>query len=343
MTRKPTIADLANATGLGAATVDRVLNARPNVSARARQRVAEAAQQLGYPLPRHLEDGLRDTRPDLSLGFVLHKKSQHFYQRFAQQIEAACAARPDARITCSIRFSASQSPEDFVREIRTLADGCQAIAATGVNHASLTNLSAELAARHIPLFSLLNDFTGATGRGYFGLDNLKAGRTAGWMMATRLQRPARVAVFVGGTRWHGQAMRETGFRSYLREYAPAIHVLDTAINLETRQLTYEATLDLLTRVPDLDGLYVAGGGMEGAIAALREMRPSDKVTLIVNELTPESQRGLSDRYITMVIATPLDQLCSALLDRMTGAILRPDEPGRGAPGLDQQIYLPESF
>ena len=42
------------------------------------------------------------------------------------------------------------------------------------------------------------------------------------------------------------------------------------VNLETRHITHEATLDLLQRYPDLVGFYVAGGGMEGAIAALRE-------------------------------------------------------------------------
>ena len=115
-------------------------------------------------------------------------------------------------------------------------------------------------------------------------------------------------------------MRETGFRSYLREYAERIDVLASAVNLETRQLTYEATLDLLNRHPDLAGLYVAGGGMEGAIAALRETRPADKVTLIVNELTPESRRALADRFVTMVMATPLDLLCADLVDLMVAAV-----------------------
>ncbi|WP_238367172.1 LacI family DNA-binding transcriptional regulator [Mesobacterium pallidum] len=341
MTRKPTIADLAKAAQVGAATVDRVLNARPNVSEHARIRVTEAAVRLGYPLPAPLARlGARD-RPELSLGFVLHKRNQDFYQRFAAEIETACKARSDVAIALRLRFSGSQSPDDFVKEIRALAGSCTAIAATGVNHASLTGLAQDLAQQGIALFSLLNDFAGSAGRGYVGLDNLKVGRTAGWMMATRIQRPEKVAVFVGGTRWHGQAMRETGFRSYLREYADRIEVLDTSVNLETRQLTYEATLDLLTRHPDLAGLYVAGGGMEGAIAALRETRPADKVTLIVNELTPDSRRALADRYVTMVMATPLDQLCADLVERMVGAVL--GKTGGPPPrDLEPRLYLPES-
>ncbi|MFZ1344704.1 hypothetical protein [Thiothrix eikelboomii] len=35
--------------------------------------------------------------------------------------------------------------------------------------------------------------------------------------------------------------------------------------------THEATLDLLTRYPDLIGLYVAGGEMEEAISVLENL------------------------------------------------------------------------
>jgi LacI family transcriptional regulator len=73
----------------------------------------------------------------------------------------------------------------------------------------------------------------------------------------------------GGYRWHGHELREAGFRSWFREFAPQFQMLDTLVNLETRQLTYEATLDLLNRQRSFRGMYVAGGGMEG-----RHRRPA---------------------------------------------------------------------
>ena len=45
---KATISSIADSSGLSTATVDRVINGRPGVSAANRQRVMEAAQQLGY-------------------------------------------------------------------------------------------------------------------------------------------------------------------------------------------------------------------------------------------------------------------------------------------------------
>lgn len=341
MPKRPTLQDLAQAAGLGTATVDRALNARGNVSRRSLAAVIAAAQRIGYPLPAQLDESKRRDR--ISLGFVLHKRTQAFYQRFADEIAHACAAFPDAVVTPQLHFSPSQAPDDFAEAIRAAAADGQAVAATAINHPSLTRLVEDLSAAGTPVFSLLNDFAGRAGAGYFGLDNMKAGRLAGWMMATQLQRPCRVAVIVGGARWHGQGLRETGFRTALREHAPQIAIADTGINLETRQVTYEATLDLLQRHADLAGLYVAGGGMEGAIAALRESRPPGKLSLIVNELTPESRTALADRYVTMVIATPLSEMCAALVRRMVDSLRKGATGAAPAHLMEPLIYLPDSL
>ncbi|MGB4113315.1 MAG: substrate-binding domain-containing protein, partial [Yoonia sp.] len=159
-------------------------------------------------------------------------------------------------------------------------------------------------------------------------------------IVTHARDAGKVAVFVGGNRWHSHQLRETGFQSYLREYAPQFQMLDTVVNLETRQVSYEATLALLNRQPDLRGIYVAGGGMEGVIAALREVRPAGKVALVVNELTSESRKALIDRYVGMVIATPLEVLCRDLVAMMVDAAAgKPAPPSQHF--LTPQLYVPE--
>jgi len=340
--RRPTIRDIAEAAGVGAATVDRALNGRGNVSPRTTAAIADAARRIGYPLAGSALGAAAQERPAVTLGFVLHKSGQAFYGDFAREIERASAACPGAAVTADIRFSPSQAPEDFAAEIARASESGAAVAATAINHPTLTRLAERLRDEGRPVFALLNDFAGRAGAGYFGLDNMKAGRIAGWTMATALQRCCRVAVFVGGSRWHGQALRETGFRSALREHAPQIEMADTVVNLETRQVTYEATLGLLQRHGDLAGLYVAGGGMEGAITALRETRPKGKVALIVNELTTESRAALADRYALMVIATPLAELCRKLVDRMVSAATGSSEAPSDPAIFEPRLYLPES-
>ena len=211
-----------------------------------------------------------------------------------------------------------------------------------VTHPDVTDAVTRLNARNIPCFALLNDFAQGVRQNYLGLNNMKVGRIAAHMIVTATHQPGKIAVFVGGYRWHGHELRETGFRSYFREFAPQFRVLDTLVNLETRQLTYEATLDLLGRHPDLRGIYCAGGGMEGAIAAIREVRAPGEVALIVNELTPESRAALISRHVTMAIATPLQRLCSDLIGLTGDAVLNGVPPFAGQHFLPPDLYLPES-
>ena len=100
-------------------------------------------------------------------------------------------------------------------------------------------------------------------------------------------------------------LREIGFRSYFRENAPDFEVLDAMVNLDTEEITHEATINLLQRHPDLIGFYVCGGGMEGAISALAKKKMAGKLLVVVNELTPESRAALAEDLVTMAVATPV--------------------------------------
>ncbi len=341
--RRPTLKDLADAAGVGLATVDRVLNERPNVRPVTVDRVLAAAERIGYPT-RRLEALRRDAaRPLVRFAFVLHKPSQEFYRNFAAELDRAVGARTDIRGSCDIRFSASQAPSDFAAELVDAADNADVLATSAINHPTLSQTIRDLQDAGKPVFSLLNDAASGVQQSYFGLDNVKVGRIAGWMIALQVREPGKVAVFIGGNRWHGHILRETGLRSYLRDAAPQLELLDAIVNLETRQVTYEATLDLVDRHPDLRGIYVAGGGMEGAIAALREVRPPGRVALVVNELTAESRQALTDRYVSLVIGTPLRDLCRDLIDQMIETARHGPSETSGQHHFTPQLFGPESL
>lgn len=342
MTRRPTLQDVAQEAGVSTATVDRVLNAREKVREDTARRVYEAARLVGYHAAPLIGQRVQIDLPRLRLGVVLHKERQAFYQTFRSEIERAVTQAIGVRASAIVEFAPSQTPADFISLIDGLSDRVDAIAATAVAHPEVTEAVMRLNARGIPCFALLNDFAQGVRQNYLGLNNMKIGRIAAHMIAQTAHKPGKIAVFVGGYRWHGHELRETGFRSYFREYAPHFTVLDTLVNLETRQLTYEATLDLLGRNPDLRGMYCAGGGMEGAIAALKEARAPGEVSFVVNELTPESRSALIARYITMVIGTPLTRLCDDLVSLAAQAVQNGIGSVQGQHFLQPDLYLSES-
>lgn len=343
MAGRPTIADVAKEAGVSAATVDRVLNGRQNVRTDTAKLVYDAATRIGYHASRLIEQRLSETLPKFRFGFVLTKPNQAFYQSMARHLEQAVNATPGIRGEALIAFCPTQTHRDIVQMMRDVGAKVDALAAVAVNHQYTTAAVTDLKAAGVPTISLLSDYAQGERAAYIGLNNLKMGRVAASMLATAIHAPGKVAVFVGGHRWHGHELRETGFRSYFREHHPLFTVLDTLVNLETRQLTHEATLDLLERHPDLSGMYVAGGGMEGAIAALREVREPGQVALVVNELTPESRAALSDRYALMTISTPLEDFSRDLVSLMIRAARGSQTALPVQRFLEPQLHLPESI
>ncbi len=308
MSNRPTIADLARAAGVSVATVDRVLNGRHPVREETARRVYDAAKSIGYHAVGLLRQRVFEDLPQYRLGFLLQKPQQSFYQTVAKEIENAALALSNVRALPQIEFVANSTPTGITEKLKAMAARNQAIALVAPDYPAVTAVVEELKERGIPVFSLLSDFAAGIREGYIGLNNHKVGRTAAWMIAKAAKRPGKVAAFVGSHRFLGHELREIGFRSYFREHASEFEVLDTMVNLDTAEITHEATLNLLQRHPDLTGFYVCGGGMEGAISAIREEKLEGKLIAVVNELTPESRLALADDVVTLAISTPTGAL-----------------------------------
>jgi len=342
MGSRPTITDLAAKAGVSVATVDRVLNGRHRVREETARRVFEAASEIGYHATSLIRQRMIAGLPEMTFGFLLQKEHQVFYQALARELTAIVEKTPKIRGHARIEFLRNQSAEDVAAGLARLKRHCDAVALVSIDHHLVTEAVLDLKKSGIPVFSVLSDCAQGVRESYVGTHNMRVGRTAAWFIARTAPRPGKVALFVGSHRWHGHELRETGFRSYFREHAPGFTHLDTLVNLETRQVTYEATLTLLDRHPDISGLYVAGGGMEGAIKALREAAPDPMPAVVVNELTDDSRAALQDRIVTAVIGTPLEKLCTSLIDLMIHAVRDGPSETPGQIFLPFDIFVPES-
>lgn len=340
---KITIAQLSLESGVSTATIDRILNGRAPVRPETAQKVEQAARRLGYHGINTISSRLGVDRPELRLGFILQKGRHAFYQHFSDEIEKAMAACTSHKLKVSLRFAETTQPSELAGLIRSLEGKVDALAATGLDHHEVTRAVQHLKGLGTPSFSLLSDFAQGVRESYIGLNNLKVGRSVGWLMAKVVHSKGKVGIFIGGTRFHGHELRETGFRSSLREYAPHLELLNPLVNMENRQFTYEAAIQMLEEHPDLAGIYCAGGGMEGAIAAIRELREPGSVFLVVNELTEESRLALQDRTVSIVVGTPVRALCEELRDMMIATVEGGMAPTPGQRFLPGEIWTPESL
>jgi len=98
--KKVRLADIAREAQVGTATVERVLNARGNVSPTAIDKVIQAARRLGYknPLPERYRGVLR-------IEVIMVRRETPFFYRLAsafQRISESLDASPSAEPSCQM-------------------------------------------------------------------------------------------------------------------------------------------------------------------------------------------------------------------------------------------------
>ncbi|MCB8877709.1 LacI family DNA-binding transcriptional regulator [Acidisoma silvae] len=336
------ITDLAEAAGVSVSTVDRVINGRNPVRQPTAEKVMQAAESLGFRGAPVIARRWSREKPALRFGFLLLQKHRSFYQALARDIQIAAQASTAARISVRIFYAENLAPTAVAAQIKSLGAEVDAIAIVAANHPLISAALEALTLKGVAVFALISDISTAARIGYVGLDNHAVGRTAGWFISQMARESGKVAVLVGTHRFRCQDLNESGFRSYLREHATQFEVIEPGATLEDANVAAELVRHLLQRHPDLRGLYIAGGGIGGALTALRECPRAKSIATIGNDRTSAAHQGLLDGHIRLLLSHPLPALCAALIARMTDAAQ--GNPDALAPCyLDLQIETPESL
>lgn len=334
--RRPTIADLAQAAHVSVSTVDRILTGRDPVRRATAERVLAAAERIGFHATGAIRQRLGGDSPERTLGFVLQQRSMPFYLRLGDALVEAAKASAETRGQPKVVFLEDLTPASVADQLVRVGGVADAVAVVAADHPRVTEAIEHLHGRGVPAFALISDLSAPHRAGYVGLDNWKVGRTAAWAISNLCARTGgHVGIFVGSHRYRCQDAAEMSFRSYFREHAPDFRLLEPRTSLEDARYAYESTLDLLKTDPDLVGLFVAGGGVEGVMRALRDEGAFRRVATIALDLTEETRSGLIDGVVRVVLSHPLRPLAEATVGAMTRALGR----GRHDPA-PRQILLP---
>jgi len=318
--KRPTLNDVAKAAGVGIATVDRVLNKRAPVSRETAERVYLAAERVGYHATSLIRQRLDETAEPRTLGFLIQRRTEHFYSGLGTELVAATRATTLISGRPLVEYLEDISPQNVANRLMALSRRVDSLAVVAADHPLISESISQISLSGKPVISLLSDLTAAQRAGFVGIDHRKAGRTAAWAISRLAKQPGKIGIFIGSHRYLGQESAEMSFRSYFRENAPEFILLEPVTSFEKSQFAYEGMQDLLRRHPDLAAVYVAGGGMEGVIEALRESGRGREIVAVCNELIPETRSALIDGIIDMVIATPVTKLAEKAVDAMVRAM-----------------------
>lgn len=247
--RSPRFADLARAAGVSEATVDRVLNERGSVSAASREKVLQAARALN--LPRRLPGGWHGT---LNLQIILPRNPTPFWSRLNEAVKKAAVFLPK-QVVVHRTFVAEHDEDAILDAIRvpTMKRSGLVIAAEP-NRRVLCALE-EVAAQGVAIATLVTE-TGDLP--YFGVDNYKAGRTLGYLMAHALRKDTaqRILVLQANDRLGAHRLRFSGFQDAIRLRLPNAEIVHTVT--EERVTHVSENLSRWLAASRIDGLYDTG-------------------------------------------------------------------------------------
>ncbi len=340
--RRPTIADLARAAGVGVSTVDRVLNGRHAVRRPTAERVLRAAEAIGFHGTGAIRQRLSTDEPERTLGFILQESATPFYRHLGESLALATRRSASIRGRPVVDHFAEITPRAIAERLLALGRKVDAVAIVAADHPHVGSAIDELRDEGVPVLAIISDLTAMARIGFVGLDSRRLGRTAAWAMVRLTDAPGEIGIVVGSHRFLCQELTEMSFRSYFREHAPAFHLAEPLISLESVRLAQEGTLDLLRRTPELRGLFVAGGGIEGVIAALEEAGMQDRITTIGLDLTEITKKALIDGTLDLVLSHPRERIAEAAVETMAAALAN----GRSEPPSEIlvpfEIYTPEN-
>ncbi len=341
--RRPTIRDLAKAAGVSVATVNRVLSGADGIRAATRETVQTAAQAIGFYGLGAIQSRNAAMQPKYRFGFVLLQSHRPFYQLLASTLRRAAATTLGADVEMVIVHLDDLSPQNTADSALALAADCQAICLVSAVHPLVTQALETIQAKGVPVFALITQLS-ATGQvHYLGLDNWKVGRTAAWAFENICKKPGKIGVLMGNHRFRNQDMNESGFRSYFREHALNFTLLEPLATFESAAVAQEMTEKLLREHPDLSGLYISGGGISGALSALRASGRSDQIMAVGYELMDSTRAALLDGTLTLVIAHPLRRLAEEAVQAMIRAVDRKSETANYTTILPFEIYTRENI
>jgi LacI family transcriptional regulator len=325
---------LARIAGVSISTVDRVLNGRDPVRRDKAERVLAVADDIGFRATGVLRHRIGVEPPERTFAFMLQQPSDHFYSVLGAALTQATKTNPLIRGQARVDFVDMTSPDAAVAALHRAARTAHGIAVVAADHPLMSDAITDLRAKGVPVIAMIADLSAENRAGYVGLDNGKVGRTAAWSITRLCRGTGKVGISLGSHRILSQEASEISFRSYLREHAPAFEVLESLINFEQIRYAHETTRDLLRRHPDLVGLFVAGGGLDGVMQAVRDEGAAQRIVCVGRELTPLTRFGLIDGTLSAVISHPLKMMAEAVVT----ALIRAATSSQPLPF--QQVILP---
>lgn len=299
---RPTTRDLAKAAGVSLATVDRVLNARPNVSRSAARKVDEAIKRIGFVRNLAAANLARSTR--YRLRFVMPQAGDLYIEEVMREIRAVNDGLRSEMVSAEIVRMPIEDPHAVAGFLASLDRAkVEGIAIMAPESPQVRDALNRLVERGIHAVRLLSGVEQAAGIDFVGIDNRAAGATAARIVGRFCRKPAgRVMVIAETLRAQDSAERRLGFDAVMNEAFPHLSVLPSLETHADPDRTRRIVAQALEHNRDVVGLYVLSAEARVPVTCVAEFADLGDMVVIAHERTPFSVAALRSGVIDAVIA-----------------------------------------
>lgn len=306
--KTPRFLEIAKAAGVSPSTVDRVLNERGSVSAGAREKVVTAAKQLGVPrvLPQ-TQHGL------IHLDVLLPDNNTPFFRRLNIALQRSIEML-DKRIVVHRSLLPEHKNSVIANAILHPPYRRQGLILAAPDTEPVREALRAITAQGESAVAVVTNIQNVPALKYAGIDNYRAGRTAGYFIGHLSSSTGRVIILSSRTDYQGHTDRTAGCRQVLERFAPRLYCDSRTIETyDDPDRCYLAVASALRSGEPIVGIYNSGAGSPGIEAALRKYDAASKVCWVTHEMSDDHCQYMRQGMLDLVIdQDPDSQIITAL-------------------------------
>jgi LacI family transcriptional regulator len=299
---RPTARDLAKAAGVSLATVDRVLNDRPNVSEKAARQVNEAIARIGFV--RNLAAMHLARSTIYRFRFVLPQAGDQYLREIMNEIRAIDAALKSEMVSAEIVQIPIEDPYMVANHLASLDPAkVEGVAIMAPESPQVRDALNRLVECDIHVVRLLSGMDQAAGIDFVGIDNYAAGATAARLVGRFCRRQRGSVMVIAETmRSQDSIERRLGFDDVINEAFPHLAVLPSLETHADPERTRRIVARTLEYNRDVVALYVLSSEARVPITCAAEFIGLDDIVVVAHERTPFSVAALRSGEIDALIA-----------------------------------------
>ncbi len=321
--RGPTIPEIARASGVGTATVDRVLNARQGVREVTRKKVLDALAELaGGAKPKPIS-----TRRNVAF---LTDSGVSFNRSLEEAVADYRASHAGVSCTFTAITTADVEPIKFAQLIERTAEEADGLVVVAREDLMINRAIRAVSGRGVPVVCVTTDLPNSNRIAYVGSDQTSAGATAAYLMGRVLAGRAGKILLVISAPYRGQEERELGFRRVLRSEFTHLDVEERVSSNDQIEVSYRSVRKYIEEHGPPVGIYNVAGGNIGIARALRDEGLQGDVIFIGHELNANSRMLLESGGMDFVVGHDLDREVELSVEVISAHL-----DGRHAPGATQ--------